>query len=707
VSKAKTKRDLRDIPVEELTPIEAAAELAALAREIARHDRLYYQKDAPEISDAAYDALRERNAAIERRFPNLVRADSPSKRVGAAPAAGFGKVVHALPMLSLSNAFTREEVEDFIAGIRRFLKLAADAPVELVAEPKIDGLSISLRYEHGRFVQGATRGDGATGEDITENLRTLKELPEALHGAHPDVIEVRGEVYMKKGDFLALNERQAKASEKVFANPRNAAAGSLRQLDPQVTARRPLSLFAYAWGEVSGADAAGYGGQATWKTQWEFYERLKKWGFPVNPLARLCPTLEDALDHYEKVGAKRAALSYDIDGVVYKVNRLDWQARLGTVSRSPRWAVAHKFEAEKAETKINEIRIQVGRTGTLTPVAELEPVGVGGVIVSRATLHNEDYIQEKDIRVGDTVIVQRAGDVIPQVLEVVKARRPKDSRPYKFPTHCPECGSLAVREEGEAARRCTGGLVCPAQAMERLRHFVSRDAFDIEGLGEKHIEAFWQDGLIKTPADIFRLKDRRAALEGREGWGEKSISNLFAAIEAKRRIALPRFIYALGIPQVGQATARLLAKEYGTLKAWRQAMTAARHHESDAYKDLVNIDGVGPSLAEDLIAFMAEKHNREVLDAIEAEIDVESFKAPRAAASPIAGKTVVFTGTLATMSRNEAKAKAEALGAKVAGSVSAKTDYVIVGADAGSKARKAAELGVKTLSEDEWLKMIG
>jgi len=704
---SKTKRGLHDVPVETLTPIEAAAELAALAKEITRHDRLYYQKDAPEISDADYDALRQRNAAIEQRFPSLVRADSPSRRVGAAPAAGFAKVVHALPMLSLSNAFAREDVEGFIDTIRRFLKLPEGAAVELVAEPKIDGLSISLRYENGRFVQGATRGDGTTGEDITENLRTLKELPENLHGAHPDVLEVRGEVYMKKADFRALNERQAAAGEKVFANPRNAAAGSLRQLDPKVTAKRPLSLFAYAWGEVAGADASGYGGQAAWKTQWEFYERLKKWGFPVNPHAHLCPTLDDALKQYDKVGEKRASLPYDIDGVVYKVNRLDWQSRLGAVSRSPRWAVAHKFEAEKAETRIREIRIQVGRTGTLTPVAELEPVGVGGVIVSRATLHNEDYIQEKDIRAGDTVIVQRAGDVIPQVLEVIKARRPKDSRPYKFPAHCPECGSLAVREEGEAARRCTGGLICPAQAVERLRHFVSRDAFDIEGLGERHIEAFWKDGLIKTPADIFRLKDRRAAFEGREGWGDKSIANLFAAIEARRTISLPRFIYALGIRQVGQATARLLAKQYGTLDAWRRAMTAAKDLDSEAYKELTDIDGIGPSVAEDLVAFMAEKHNRDVLDALAQEVAAEPFVAPRAASSPIAGKTVVFTGTLAAMSRNEAKAKAEALGAKVAGSVSAKTDYVIVGADAGSKAKKAAELGVKTLSEEEWLRMIG
>jgi DNA ligase (NAD+) len=696
-------------PVAELTPLEAAAELAHLAAEIARHDKAYYQKDAPVVSDAAYDALRARNAAIEARFPSLIRADSPSLRVGAAPAAGFKKIRHARPMLSLGNAFSDEDVADFLDSIRRFLKLDAGSDVELMAEPKIDGLSVSLRYEEGRFVSGATRGDGTEGEDITRNLATLTTVPREMKDRPwPAVIEVRGEVYMKKSDFLALNARQKEAGEKVFANPRNAAAGSMRQLDAGITARRPLSFFAYAWGEVSGADADGYGGEAAWKTQGEFYERLESWGFPVNPLAKKCARLDDALGYWREIEGKRAQLPYEIDGVVYKVNRIDWQRRLGFVSRAPRWAIAHKFPAERATTVVREIKVQVGRTGVLTPVAELEPVGVGGVTVGRATLHNEDYIREKDVRAGDTVVIQRAGDVIPQVLEVVKDRRPKSAKVFHFPERCPECGAHVAREEGEAARRCTGGLVCPAQAVERLRHFVTRDAFDIEGLGEKHIEAFWKEKLIETPADLFRLHRKEKDIAAREGWGEKSAANLMAAIEARRTISLARFIYALGIPQVGQATARLLAKHYGTLKGWWKAMEAARDAESEAYRDLTAIEGVGPSLAADLIEFAAEKKNREALAELQKEVTVEDFVAPKVSAkSPLAGKTVVFTGTLASMSRSEAKARAEALGAKVAGSVSAKTDLVVVGADAGSKAKKARELGVKTIDEDEWGRMSG
>lgn len=687
--------------VEDLTPLDAAAELAHLAREIARHDRAYHQKDAPVVTDAEYDALKRRNAAIEARFPHLIRADSPSQKIGAAPAAGFAKVRHAVPMLSLGNAFSDEDVTDFLDGIRRFLKLPDESAIELVAEPKIDGLSVSLRYENGRFVSGATRGDGETGEDITRNLLTLEGFPGTLKGKGiPRVIDVRGEVYMKKADFLDLNRRQEKEGGKLFANPRNAAAGSVRQLDPNVTARRPLSLLAYAWGEISG--------EPGWDTQAEFYERLKSWGLPVNPEAKICRDAAATLKFYRAMEEKRAALAYEIDGVVYKVNRLDWQRRLGFVSRAPRWAIAHKFPAERATTTVEAIKIQVGRTGVLTPVAELAPVGVGGVTVSRATLHNEDYIKEKDVRVGDTVVIQRAGDVIPQVLEVVAAKRPGSAKAFHFPDRCPECGSHVVREEGEAARRCTGGLVCPAQGVERLRHFVSRLAFDIEGLGEKHIEAFWAEGLIKTPADLFRLKKAQSQIAAREGWGEKSAANVMAAIAARRTISLARFIYALGIPQVGEATGKRLARHYGTFRAWWKAMQAAADPDSEAYRDLRAIEDIGPSVAADLVEFAAEQHNREAVADLIHEVAVEDFVAPRAQKdSPIAGKTVVFTGSLVSMSRDEAKARAEAMGAKVSGSVSAKTDLVVVGADAGSKAKKARELGVKTIDEDEWVRMGG
>ena len=688
----------RDIPVVDLTREQAAAELERLAKEIAEHDRRYYTEDAPVIPDAEYDALRRRNSEIEGRFRDLVRRDSPNRRVGAPPAAAFAKVRHAKPMLSLENAFGADDLHHFFARVRRFLGLSADEPVEVVGEPKIDGVSVALRFEKAKFVLGATRGDSAVGEDVSNNLRTVEDLPKALKGRAPELLEVRGEIYMRRGEFIALNERQEAAGEKVFANPRNAAAGSLRQLDPSITAQRPLHFFAYAVGEVRGPVGDTHG---------ELLDKLKAWGFEVNPLARLCRGPEEALALYGEIGRNRAGLPYDIDGVVYKINRFDWQERLGMVSRAPRWAIAHKFPAERARTILESITIQVGRTGTLTPVARLEPITVGGVVVSRATLHNEDEIARKDIREGDTVVVQRAGDVIPQVVSVIEEKRPDGAKPFAYPERCPDCGSLAVREEGEAARRCTGGLICSAQAVERLKHFVSRDAFDIEGLGEKHIEAFREDGLIATPGDIFRLRGKAGELGRREGWGEKSTDNLLAAIEARREIALERFIYALGIRQVGQTTARLLATHYVSLTTWRGAMEEARDRTGEAYQNLVAIDGIGPSVAADILSFFAEEHNRTVLDDLASQVSVTDFRAPQTSGSRIAGKTMVFTGTLSSMTRPEAKARAESLGAKVAGSVSSKTDFVVTGADAGSKADKAKALGVTTLSEEEWLEIIG
>lgn len=694
-----------DIDTAQLTPDQAAAELARLAGEIARHDALYHRQDAPEIDDAAYDALVRRNAAIEARFPDLVRPDSPSTRIGAAPAAGFAKVRHARPMLSLANAFDDDDVREFHAGIRRFLKELADdsLPLEVVAEPKIDGLSISLRYEAGRFVQGATRGDGTEGEDVTRNLRTLGQVPARLAGAAPAMVEVRGEVYMARADFAALNAAQQAAGKPVFANPRNAAAGSLRQLDPAVTAGRPLRLFAYAMGDASAAVA---------DTHWDWLQQLQAWGFTTNPLARTCANVDAVLAFHADLAGRRHTLPYDIDGIVYKVNRHDWQARLGFVSRAPRWAIAHKFPAEQAETVLTAIRIQVGRTGALTPVAELAPVTVGGVVVSRATLHNEDEIRRKDVRVGDRVVIQRAGDVIPQVVRAIAATRPADSVAFAFPDRCPDCGSHADRPDGEVVRRCSGGLICPAQAVERLRHFVSRNAFDIDGLGDKHIRAFFADGLVRSPADLFTLaardKQSLTPLRNREGWGARSAENLFAAIANRRRIGLDRFIYALGIRQVGQTTARLLARHYAGIAELRAALVAAADPDSDARADLINIDGIGPGVAGDLVAFFAESHNLEVLGRL---LDAVTPTAPDPPAdsgdSPVAGKTVVFTGSLDSLSRGEAKARAEALGAKVAGSVSRKTDYVVAGADAGSKLKKAQELGVAILSEQDWIDLAG
>ncbi len=700
------------VPVDDLTEAQAKAELARLAAEIAHHDRLYYQSDAPEISDAEYDALRRRNEAIEARFPDLVLAGSPSARVGAAPAEGFGKIRHAVPMLSLGNAFADEDVTEFVARVRRFLGLRDGDTPAITAEPKIDGLSISIRYENGRLVQAATRGDGAEGENVTANIMTVREIPHHLKGrGAPDVLEVRGEIYLGHEDFRRLNAAQAEAGAKVFANPRNAAAGSLRQLDPSITASRPLRFFAYAWGEVSEMPA---------DTQMGMVEAYERFGLPVNPLMTLCKSAEELIAYYRDIGGKRSSLGYDIDGVVYKVDRLDLQGRLGFVSRSPRWAIAHKFPAEQATTVLRSIEIQVGRTGALTPVAKLEPVTVGGVVVSNATLHNEDEIARKDIRVGDTVVVQRAGDVIPQIVRVVEEKRPPGSVPYEFPRTCPACGSHAVRGDddpaaGETAedvvRRCTGGLVCPAQAKERLRHFVSRLAFDIEGLGSERIELFFDEGLIRQPADIFTLAERDAAspkpLSEREGFGKRSVEKLFKAIDARRSIGLERFLFALGIRHIGETTAKDLAAAYGSWPAFRGAVDAAvaGGHGSEAYRDIDDIEGIGETVVDALVDFFSEPHNVEAVDALLRHVTVEPY-ARATVASPVTGKTVVFTGTLEKLTRNEAKAQAERLGAKVAGSVSKKTDYVVAGADAGSKLTKARELGVAVLTEDEWLALI-
>jgi DNA ligase (NAD+) len=695
-------------PVDQLTPEQARAELERLAAEIARHDRLYYRADAPEVSDAEYDALRRRNSAIEARFPDLVRPDSPTHRVGAAPVEAFGKITHRVPMLSLDNAMEPAEVVEFLRRARRFLSLAPDAPLDLVAEPKIDGLSSSLRYEDGLLVQGATRGDGTVGEDVSANLRTIRDIPQRLLGERtPPVLEVRGEVYMERDDFVALNASREAAGEPLFANPRNSAAGSLRQLDPGITARRRLRFFAYAWGEAEPPITGSYSA---------FLEGLRGYGFQVNPLTEHCTDEAALAAYYQKIAEQRFALPYDIDGIVIKVDRIDYQRRLGFAGRAPRWAIAHKFAASQAETRLLGIGVQVGRTGALTPVAELEPVTVGGVVVARATLHNQDFIEAKDIRVGDAVVIQRAGDVIPQVLGVVLDKRPTGAVLYEFPTVCPACGSHAVREinaktgREDVARRCTGGLICPAQAVERLKHFVSRNAFDIEGLGARQVEAFYRDGLVMQPVDIFTLETRNARLtpplEERDGWGETSAGNLFAAIEERRAVGLDRFIFALGIRHVGETTARLLARTYGTVEAFVAAMEAARDRDGEAHGDLLAIDGIGEVVAEAIVDFFAEPHNRQVVEGLLAEVRPQPLAAA-ATASPVAGKTVVFTGSLERMTRTEAKARAESLGAKVAGSVSAKTDIVVAGPGAGSKLKKAEELKLQVLSEDDWLALIG
>jgi len=712
-------------PVEKLTQAEAKKELERLAVEIAANDQRYHGEDQPTISDADYDALKRRNDAIEQRFPTLIRPDSPSHRVGSKPSEKFAKVAHAKPMLSLDNAFSDEDIADFAARVRRFLGQKDDDDLVFTAEPKIDGLSASLRYENGVFVRGATRGDGAEGEDITANLRTINDIPLRLHGKVPKVFEVRGEVYMTHKDFEALNKRQEKDGKPLFVNPRNTAAGAVRQLDPAMTAARPLHFFAYAWGEASDMPA---------DTQWDMLQTFKDWGFKVNPLVRRCDTTEKILKFYRDIEGKRASLGYDIDGVVYKVDRLDLQERLGFVSRSPRWAIAHKFPAEQAETTLLDIDIQVGRTGKLAPVAKLKPLTVGGVVVQNATLHNEEEIERKDVRIGDTVVVQRAGDVIPQIVRVVLEKRPKSAKPYQFPHKCPVCGSHAVREVDEKTgkedvdRRCTGGLICSAQAVERLRHFVSRLAFDIEGFGGTYIETLHEKGLLKEPADIFRLTKKPDALDkalaerraeqaaerrAKEGKGEvkkskkdddedsKLVANLIGSIEARRKIAMDRFINALGIRHVGETNARLIARHYPNIEAFIEAMEG-----KGAVEELQEIGGVGEVLAQAVKDFFDEPHNRKLVNNLLKEVDVIPLAAPKTAGSPVAGKTVVFTGSLEKMTRQEAKARAESLGAKVSGSVSAKTDLVVAGPGAGSKLTDAQKHGVKVIDEDEWLKMI-
>ena len=675
-----------------------------LAADIAAHDIAYHQADAPIISDADYDALRKQLLALEAEFPVLAQS-SVSNKVGAAPASKFSKVQHVVPMLSLANAFADEDVIEFLGRVRRFLNLAETAPVDVTAEPKIDGLSLSLRYEGRKLVQAATRGDGAEGENVTANVLTVKNIPHSLPKAAPDVIEVRGEIYISNNDFAALNEKQIHDGEKTFANPRNAAAGSLRQLDSSITASRPLKFFAYAWGDAPALPGA---------TQWDVVQGFKAWGLPVNPLMVLCHSAEELLAHYHSIEARRATLGYDIDGVVYKVNDLALQQRLGFVSRSPRWAIAHKFSAEQATTILEAIDIQVGRTGALTPVARLRPVTVGGVVVSNATLHNEDEIARKDVRIGDMVIVQRAGDVIPQIVGV--AQRGENTKPYEFPKICPFCGSHAEREEratgkADAVRRCTGGLICPAQRVERLKHFASRNAFDIEGLGDKIVEEFYADGLIAAPPDIFTLEARDARalkkLKDREGWGESSVANLFAAIAARRKIVLDRFIFALGIRHVGETTARVLARSYGSAEQLKTQMKLAAASEvNDARSELNAIDGIGNVVAEAVIQFFDEPHNVDIFDALLKEVSPQPL-ATVAASSPVSGKTVVFTGALEKMTREEAKAMAERLGAKVAGSVSKKTDLLVAGPGAGSKLKDAEKFGVEVIDEAGWFERIG
>jgi DNA ligase (NAD+) len=713
MSKGKSKKTSKSVleskTVATLTEGEAAAELKRLAKVIAYHDELYYRLDAPEISDAEYDAVRERNAAIEARFPRLIRKDSPSLRIGAPPVEAFGKVIHRVPMLSLGNVFDDKEVREFLERVRRFLGLKSIEGLDLTAEPKIDGVSITLRYEHGRLLQGATRGDGFEGENVTANVRTIADIPHAVKAKNfPDPFEVRGEIYMSRTAFQRLNEAQAKRGERLFANPRNAAAGSLRQLDPSVTARRPLHFFAYGWGETASLPS---------DTQWGVYQAMKRWGFPLNPLMRLAHSADEMLATYRDIESGRARLDYDIDGIVYKLNSLDLQERLGFVSRAPRFATAYKFPAKRATTVLRGIDIQVGRTGALTPVAKLDPVTVGGVVVQNATLHNEDEIARKDIRIGDTVLLQRAGDVIPQILGVVKEKRPRSAKPFRFPHHCPVCGSRASREvnpvigKEDAVRRCTGGLICPAQRVERLKHFVSRNAFDIEGLGEKHIQTFYDDGLIKSPPDIFTLAERdkrsRRKLAERERWGVTSVENLLAAIESRRNVRLDRFLYALGIRHVGETTARLLARRYGTIEKFSEAMlAAARDRTGDAFAELDNIEGIGPTVAEAIADFFAEPHNVKVVDELLEHVRPQPLETVEKA-TPLAGKTVVFTGTLGRMTRSEAKARAERLGARVLGSVSKNTDYVVAGPGAGSKLKEARALGVRVLEEGEWLRLIG
>jgi DNA ligase (NAD+) len=698
-------KDIAKLPVDDLTEKQAKAEHARLGGEVAEHDRRYYQDDAPSVSDAEYDALRRRYGAIEQRFPQLRTLDSLTQRVGVAPSARFAKVRHAVPMLSLDNAFAEEDVVDFVGRIRRFLRLPEDEAIVFSAEPKIDGLSMSLRYEDGALVSGATRGDGSEGEDVTANVKTLEDVPKRLKGRGvPKVCEVRGEVYMTKAAFLELNRKQAEAGKQLYVNPRNTAAGSLRQLDPSITASRPLGFFAYAWGEMSEMPADTQSGMIKW---------LASCGFKTNPLTKMCRSVEALLKFHREIEAERATLDYDIDGVVYKVDRLDWQERLGFVSRNPRWAIAHKFPAEQATTIVKDIEIQVGRTGALTPVAKLEPVTVGGVVVQNATLHNEEEIKRLDVRIGDTVTIQRAGDVIPQVLGVVLDKRPRSAKPYQFPKKCPcPLHTDVVREiiagGAEGARaHCTGEFACPFQAVEHLKHFVSRRAFDIDGLGEKQIELFYEQGWVKEPADIFTLaeRNRKIHLEEVEGFGEVSVRNLFAAIAARREISLERFIYALGVRHVGETTAVALARGYGGWQAFYEACLKLAKDDAETKEDMDALDQIGDTVIESLKDYFAEPHNRRRVERLVAQVRILDAEKPRKD-SAVAGKTVVFTGTLETMTRDEAKASAERLGAKVSGSVSKKTDYVVAGPGAGSKLTDAKKLGVKVLTEDEWAKII-
>ncbi len=698
-----------NIDVTALDGAQAAELLERLADRLGAADTAYHQADDPIMSDAEYDRIKALALAVEERFPELIREDSPSRKVGAPAAEGFGKVAHTVAMLSLSNVFSDEDVTEFDARVRRFL--GVEHAIDYTAEPKIDGLSLSLRYEGGVLVQAATRGDGETGENVTANARTIDDIPETLTDA-PDVLEVRGEVYMDHADFQSLNARQIEAGAKPFANPRNAAAGSLRQLDAEITRSRPLRFFAYAWGALSAPLA---------ETQADAIAKLAELGFRTNPLTKLCHSAEEMIAHYHRIGIARPDLGYDIDGVVYKVDDLALQKRLGFRSNNPRWATAHKFPAEIAATRLRDIEIQVGRTGALSPVARLEPVTVGGVVVSNATLHNADYIAGRDskgaeirdgidIRIGDMVEIYRAGDVIPKVRGVLLDRRPDDAEPYVFPTHCPVCGSPALREPGEAVHRCTGALTCPAQAVEKLKHFVSRMAFDIDGLGAKQVEAFHADGWIASPADIFALEDRYGSglkqLKNREGWGQKSADALFAAIRDRRTIPLNRLIFGLGIRHVGESSAMLLARHYNSWQTFRRAMEAATP-DSTERAELVAINGIGDVMAEAIADFFASDTARAQLDALTEWLTIEDVAAPATDGSPVAGKTVVFTGTLEQMTRAEAKARAEEMGAKVSGSVSARTDIVIAGPGAGSKEKKARDLGLTVLSEAEWLELIG
>jgi DNA ligase (NAD+) len=712
---AKSKKVPTDVT--KLTNAQAKVELKRLALELEGHDKRYYQDDAPSVTDAEYDALRQRFNAIEKRFPEFVTSESPSQKVGAQPSGRFAKVRHAVPMLSLDNAFAEQDVLDFVARIRRFLKLGDDDRIGFSAEPKIDGLSMSLRYEGGELVTAATRGDGAVGEDVTANIRTLEDVPKKLRGRNlPDVCEVRGEVYMTKQAFLALNERQKAAGDTIFANPRNSAAGSLRQKDPGITASRPLGFFAYAWGEMAAMPADTQTGMIKW------FERC---GFTTNPLARLCHSVEELLGFHREIETRRSHLDYDIDGVVYKIDRIDWQERLGFVSRTPRWAIAHKFPAERAMTVLRDIEIQVGRTGSFTPVGKLEPVGVGGVIVQNVTLHNEDYIkgiggdgeqlrEGREIMINDTVVIQRAGDVIPQVVDVVLDKRPDNARSFHFPTKCPcPLHTDVVREEtaaGEegARARCTGEFACPYQKIEHLKLFASRRAFDIDGLGEKQIEFFFEQSWVKEPADIFTLPSRNARikLEQFEGYGETSVRNLFAAIEGRRRIALERFIYALGMRQVGETTALALARGYGSWDAFHDACLKVAKGDEEVIAEMDALDQIGDTVIASIAAYFRESHNRGIVERLTRQVIILDAEKPRSN-SKVAGKIVVFTGSLEKMTRDEAKATAERLGAKASGSVSKKTDYVVAGPGAGSKLAEAKKHGVAVLTEDEWLKLIG